>query len=151
PIRVLIAEDEALIRLDLKEMLEEEGFEVVAAVSDGATAARLARELRPDLASLDLTMPGMDGLQAAEQSPQERLSAALIRAAFSRRDRSEKARKAGAMAYLVKPSQKHDRLPAIEIAAGRAKDLTRLEAEVGTLSDRLEARKSVDRAKGLLM
>lgn len=151
PIRVLIAEDEALIRLDLKEMLQEEGFDVVAEVSDGATAVRMARELRPDLCILDLKMPVMDGIQAAEQITGERLSAVLILTAFSQRDLIEKARRAGAMAYLVKPFQKHDLLPAIEIAAGRFKDLQGLEAEVGTLTDRLEARKVVDRAKGLLM
>ncbi|WP_370325218.1 ANTAR domain-containing response regulator [Euzebya sp.] len=151
PIRVLIAEDEALIRLDLKEMLVEEGFEVVAEVSDGATAVRMARELRPDLCILDLKMPVMDGIQAAEQITNERLSAVLILTAFSQRDLIEKARRAGAMAYLVKPFQKHDLLPAIEIAAGRFKDLQGLEAEVGTLTDRLEARKVVERAKGLLM
>ncbi len=150
-IRVLIAEDEALIRLDLKEMLLEEGFDVIAEVSDGATAVRMARELRPDLCILDLKMPVMDGIQAAEQITGERLSAVLILTAFSQRDLIEKARRAGAMAYLVKPFQKHDLLPAIEIAAGRFKDLQGLEAEVGTLTDRLEARKVVDRAKGLLM
>jgi two-component system, response regulator PdtaR len=149
-IRVLIAEDEALIRLDLKEMLQEEGFEVVAEVSDGATAVRLARELRPDLAILDVKMPVMDGIQAAEQITQERLSAVLILTAFSQRDLIEKARRAGAMAYLVKPFQKHDLLPAIEIAAGRFKDLQGLEDQVGDLTDRLEARKLVERAKGLL-
>ena len=151
PLRVLIAEDEALIRLDLKEMLLEEGFDVVSEVSDGATAVRMARELRPDLCILDLKMPVMDGIQAAEQITGERLSAVLILTAFSQRDLIEKARRAGAMAYLVKPFQKHDLLPAIEIAAGRFKDLQGLEAEVGTLTDRLEARKVVDRAKGLLM
>jgi two-component system, response regulator PdtaR len=150
PIRVLIAEDEALIRLDLKEMLIEEGFDVVAEVSDGATAVRLARELRPELAILDLKMPVMDGIEAAEQITQERLSAVLILTAFSQRDLIEKARRAGAMAYLVKPFQKHDLLPAIEIAAGRFKDLQGLEERVGDLSDRLAARKLVDRAKGLL-
>lgn len=150
PIRVLIAEDEALIRLDLREMLEEEGFDVVAEVSDGATAVRMARELRPDLAILDLKMPVMDGIQAAEAITEERLSAVLILTAFSQRDLIEKARSAGAMAYLVKPFQKHDLLPAIEIAAGRFKDIQGLTAEVGTLTDRLEARKAVDRAKGLL-
>lgn len=150
-IRVLIAEDEALIRLDLKEMLLEEGFDVIAEVSDGATAVRMARDLRPDLCILDLKMPVMDGIQAAEQITGERLSAVLILTAFSQRDLIEKARRAGAMAYLVKPFQKHDLLPAIEIAAGRFKDLQGLEAEVGTLTDRLEARKVVDRAKGLLM
>ncbi|MPZ73493.1 MAG: response regulator [Nitriliruptorales bacterium] len=150
PIRVLIAEDEALIRLDLKEMLLEEGFDVVAEVSDGATAVRLARELRPDLCILDLKMPVMDGIQAAEQITKERLSAVLILTAFSQRDLIDKARRAGAMAYLVKPFQKHDLLPAIQIAAGRFKDLQGLEDQVGDLTDRLEARKLVERAKGLL-
>ncbi len=150
PVRVLIAEDEALIRLDLKEMLEEEGFDVVAEVSDGATAVRLARELRPDLAILDIKMPVMDGIQAAEQITGERLSAVLILTAFSQRDLIERARAAGAMAYLVKPFQKHDLLPAIEIATGRFEDLRGLEDEVGTLTSRLEARKVVERAKGLL-
>jgi response regulator NasT len=149
-IRVLIAEDEALIRLDLKEMLLEEGFDVVAEVSDGATAVRLARELRPDLSILDLKMPVMDGIQAAEAITKERLSAVLILTAFSQRDLIEKARRAGAMAYLVKPFQKHDLLPAIEIAAGRFKDMQGLEDQVGNLTDRLEARKAVERAKGLL-
>jgi two-component system, response regulator PdtaR len=149
-IRVLIAEDEALIRLDLKEMLAEEGFDVVAEVSDGATAVRLARELRPDLSILDLKMPVMDGIQAAEAITKERLSAVLILTAFSQRDLIEKARRAGAMAYLVKPFQKHDLLPAIEIAAGRFKDMQGLEDQVGDLTDRLEARKAVERAKGLL-
>ncbi len=151
PIRVLIAEDEALIRLDLKEMLLEEGFDVVAEVSDGATAVRMARELTPDLAILDVKMPVMDGIQAAEQITQERLSAVLILTAFSQRDLIEKARKAGAMAYLVKPFQKQDLLPAIAIAADRFKQLQGLQDEVGTLQDRLEGRKLVDRAKGLLM
>ena len=150
PIRVLIAEDEALIRLDLKEMLIEEGFDVVAEVSDGATAVRLARELRPDLCILDLKMPVMDGIQAAEQVTTERLSAVLILTAFSQRDLIDKARRAGAMAYLVKPFQKHDLLPAIQIAAGRFKDLQGLEDQVGDLTDQLEARKVVERAKGLL-
>lgn len=150
PIRVLIAEDEALIRLDLKEMLTEEGFEVVAEVSDGASAVRMARELRPDLAILDLKMPVMDGIEAAQQVTAERLAAVLILTAFSQRELVEQARQAGAMAYLVKPFQKQDLLPAIEIAAGRFQDLQGLEEEVGTLTDRLEARKVVDRAKGLL-
>jgi two-component system, response regulator PdtaR len=150
PIRVLIAEDEALIRLDLKEMLLEEGFDVVAEVSDGATAVRLAREMRPDLVILDLKMPVMDGIEAATQISAERLSAVLVLTAFSQRDLVDKARRAGAMAYLVKPFQKHDLLPAIEIAAGRFAELQGLKDEVGNLSDRLESRKVVERAKGLL-
>ncbi|MEX1178674.1 MAG: response regulator [Nitriliruptor sp.] len=150
PTRVLIAEDEALIRLDLKEMLQEEGFEVVAEVSDGASAVRLTRELTPDLVILDVKMPVMDGIQAAEEIAKDRLSAILILTAFSQRDLVEKARRAGAMAYLVKPFQKHDLLPAVEIAAGRFRELSGLEREVDDLQGRLEARKLVERAKGLL-
>ena len=143
PVRVLIAEDEALIRLDLKEMLTEEGFEVVAEVADGAAAVERARELRPDLAILDIKMPVMDGLEAAERITDERLAPVLILTAFSQRDLIERARRAGAMAYLVKPFQKHDLLPAIEIAAGRFADLQGLASQVGTLQDRLEARKLI--------
>lgn len=149
--RVLIAEDEALIRLDLKEMLLEEGFDVVAEVADGASAVRLTRELRPDLVILDVKMPVMDGIAAAEEIAKERLSAILILTAFSQRDLVEKARRAGAMAYLVKPFQKHDLLPAVEIAAGRFREMSGLEEEVDSLNDRLEVRKLVDKAKGLLM
>lgn len=150
PTRVLIAEDEALIRLDLKEMLQEEGFEVVAEVADGASAVRLTRELQPDLVILDVKMPVMDGIQAAEEIAKDRLSAILILTAFSQRDLVEKARRAGAMAYLVKPFQKHDLLPAVDIAAGRFRELSGLEQEVDDLQGRLEARKLVERAKGLL-
>lgn len=149
--RVLIAEDEALIRLDLKEMLQEEGFEVVAEVADGASAVRLTRELKPDLVILDVKMPVMDGIQAAEEIAKERLSAILILTAFSQRDLVEKARRAGAMAYLVKPFQKHDLLPAVEIAAGRFREMSGLEHQVDDLQGRLEARKVVERAKGALM
>jgi two-component system, response regulator PdtaR len=150
PTRVLIAEDEALIRLDLKEMLQEEGFEVVAEVADGASAVRLTRELGPDLVILDVKMPVMDGIQAAEEIAKERLAAILILTAFSQRDLVEKARRAGAMAYLVKPFQKHDLLPAVEIAAGRFREMSGLEATVDDLQGRLEARKVVEKAKGLL-
>ncbi|HEX2028237.1 MAG TPA: response regulator [Nitriliruptorales bacterium] len=148
--RVLIAEDEALIRLDLKEMLEEEGFDVVAEVADGASAVRLTRELHPDLVILDVKMPVMDGIQAAEEIARDRLAAVLILTAFSQRDLVEKARRAGAMAYLVKPFQKHDLLPAVEIAAGRFREMSGLESQVDDLQGRLEARKVVEHAKGLL-
>lgn len=151
PTRVLIAEDEALIRLDLKEMLEEEGFAVVAEVADGASAVRLTRELGPDLVILDVKMPVMDGIQAAEEIAEERLAAILILTAFSQRDLVEKARRAGAMAYLVKPFQKHDLLPAVEIAAGRFREMSGLEETVDDLQGRLEARKLVEKAKGILM
>ena len=150
PTRVLIAEDEALIRLDLKEMLQEEGFEVVAEVADGASAVRLTRELKPDLVILDVKMPVMDGIQAAEEIAKDRLAAILILTAFSQRDLVEKARRAGAMAYLVKPFQKHDLLPAVEIAAGRYREMEGLEATVDDLQGRLEARKVVEQAKGVL-
>jgi len=150
-VTVLIAEDEALVRLDVREMLgEEAGYDVVAEAADGATALRLAREHRPDLCVLDIKMPVMDGIEAAETITGESLSAVLILTAFSQRDLIESARSAGAMAYLVKPFGKTDLLPAIEVALGRFAELEGLRGEVTTLSDRLESRKSVERAKGLL-
>jgi two-component system, response regulator PdtaR len=149
--RVLIAEDEALIRLDLREMLVEEGYDVVGEAGDGETAVRLAEELKPDLVILDIKMPIMDGLAAAEKIAGSRLAAVVILTAFSQRELVERARAAGAMAYLVKPFQKSDLVPAIEIALSRYSELSILEAEVATLTDRLETRKVVERAKGQLM
>jgi response regulator NasT len=149
--RVLIAEDEAIIRMDLREMLEEEGFDVVAEASDGLEAVDLAREHRPDLAILDIKMPGMDGIRAAEVITREQLSAVLILTAFSQRDLAAQAAQAGAMAYLVKPFQKADLLPAIDVALSRYDHVRRLEDEVVELADRLETRKLVERAKGVLM
>ena len=150
-IRVVIAEDEAIIRLDLRETLEEEGYEVAGETGRGDEVIDLVRELRPDLAILDIKMPGLDGLSAARQIAGERLAAVLILTAFSQRELIEQARDAGALAYLVKPFQKSDLLPAIEIARGRFAELTALEREVVDLQDRLVARKTVDRAKGRLM
>lgn len=148
--RVLVAEDEALIRLDLKEMLEEEGYDVCGEAGDGESAARLAEELRPDLVILDVKMPVLDGIAAAERIAAARIAPVIILTAFSQRDLVERARAAGAMAYLVKPFQKKDLLPAIEMAMSRYAELAALEAEVSDLHERLEARKVVDRAKGVL-
>jgi response regulator NasT len=149
--RVLIAEDEALIRLDLREMLIEEGYDVVGEAGDGEAALRLAEQLRPDLVILDIKMPIMDGLTAAENIAGSRLAPVVILTAFSQRELVERARAAGAMAYLVKPFQKSDLVPAIEIAASRFAEMTALESEVASLTDRLETRKLVERAKGALM
>jgi response regulator NasT len=149
--RVLIAEDEALIRLDLREMLVEEGYDVVGEAGDGETAVQLTEDLKPDLVILDIKMPIMDGLAAAEKIAGSRLAPVVILTAFSQRDLVERARAAGAMAYLVKPFQKSDLVPAIEVALSRYSELTQLEAEVATLTDRLETRKAVERAKGKLM
>lgn len=148
--RVLIAEDDAIIRLDLREMLQEEGFEVLEA-GDGAAAIELARAERPDLILLDVKMPVMDGLTAARQLSEERIAPIVILTAYSQRELVEQAAQAGAMAYLIKPFQKHDLLPAIEIARGRYDQIAALENEVGDLAERLEARKVIDRAKGRLM
>ncbi|MDI1464797.1 response regulator [Catellatospora sp. KI3] len=149
--RVLIAEDEALIRLDLAEMLGEEGYDVVGEAGDGETAVKLAEELRPDLCILDIKMPIMDGLAAAEKIAGARIAPVIILTAFSQRDLVERARAAGAMAYLVKPFQQSDLVPAIEIALSRFAEVSALEAEVAGLNDRLETRKAVERAKGALM
>src|SRR5262252_6919481 len=150
PVRVVIAEDEALIRLDLKEMLEEEGYEIAGQASDGEQAVELASSLRPDLMILDVKMPVLDGISAAEQIAARHLAPVVILTAFSQRELVERARDAGAMAYLVKPFTKADLVPAIEIAVSRFQEISALESEVGTLRDRLEVRKLLDRAKGLL-
>ncbi len=150
PVRVVIAEDEALIRLDLKEMLEEEGYEVAGEAADGAKAVELAASLRPDLAILDIKMPVLDGISAAEQIAADRICPVVILTAFSQRELVERARDAGAMAYLVKPFTKADLVPAIEIAVSRFQEMSALGTEVGTLRERLEVRKLLDRAKGLL-
>jgi two-component system, response regulator PdtaR len=148
--RVVIAEDEALIRLDLREMLEEEGFEVVAEAGDGEAAVALVEEHRPDLVVMDVKMPRMDGITAAERIASARLAPVVMLTAFSQRELVERARAAGAMAYLVKPFGKADLLPAVEMAMSRFDELVTLEAEVVDLRDRLETRKLVDRAKGIL-
>lgn len=150
-IRVVIAEDEAIIRLDLKESLEEEGYEVVGEAGRGDQAIELARDLRPDLVVLDIKMPGVDGLTAARTIAAERICAVLMLTAFSQREIIEEARDAGALAYLVKPFQKNDLIPAIEVAIGRFRELAALDGEVDALGEQLESRKLVDRAKGLLM
>jgi len=151
PRRVLIAEDEALIRLDLAEMLSEEGFEVVGQAVDGEQAVEMATELRPDLVILDVKMPKKDGIDAAGEIVAEQIAPVVILTAFSQRELIERARDAGAMAYLVKPFSKADLLPAIELAVARYAETAALRAEVADISQRLEARKIIDRAKGLLM
>lgn len=148
--RVVIAEDEALIRLDLKEMLEEDGYAVVGEAGDGETVIRLAQELKPDLVITDIKMPVLDGLSAAERIAAERIAPVVILTAFSQRELVERAREAGAMAYLVKPFNKADLVPAIEMATSRYAELSALESEVSNLQERLETRKLVEQAKGLL-
>jgi two-component system, response regulator PdtaR len=149
--KVVVAEDEAIIRLDLKEMLEEEGFEVVGEAADGDAAVRLAREQRPQLVIMDIKMPGLDGLQAAERITEQDLGAVLILTAFSQRDLVHRAAEAGAMGYVVKPFQKADLMPAIEIALARYSQLLALRKETASVSEQLAVRKLVDRAKGVLM
>jgi response regulator NasT len=146
----VIAEDEALIRMDLAEMLAEEGFEVVGQAGDGETAVALAEQHRPDLVVLDVKMPRLDGIAAAQRIASQRIAPVVILTAFSQRDLVERARDAGAMAYLVKPFTKNDLVPAVEMAMSRFAEVQLLEAEVLDLTDRLETRKLVDRAKGVL-
>jgi two-component system, response regulator PdtaR len=148
--RVVIAEDEALIRLDLAEMLAEEGYDVVGQAGDGEAAVALVTELRPDLVVMDVKMPKLDGIAAAGQIAQARLAPVVMLTAFSQRDLVERARQSGAMAYLVKPFTKSDLVPAIEMARSRFAEMAALEQEVGDLIEQLATRKAVERAKGLL-
>ena len=149
--RVLIAEDEALIRMDMREMLIEEGHEVVGEAGDGAAAIELARELKPDVIFMDVKMPGMDGISAAAVIGAERIAPVVMVTAFSQARYVEDASAAGAMGYLVKPFSKKDILPAMAVAAARFAEARALEDEVADLGERLETRKTVEKAKGLLM
>jgi AmiR/NasT family two-component response regulator len=148
--RVVIAEDEALIRLDLAEMLAEEGYDVVGQAGDGEAAVALVTELRPDLVVMDVKMPKLDGIAAAAQIAHDRIAPVVMLTAFSQRDLVERARQSGAMAYLVKPFTKSDLVPAIEMARSRFAEIAALELEVGDLTEQLATRKTVERAKGLL-
>lgn len=151
PTRVVIAEDEAIIRLDLKETLEEEGYEVVGETGRGDEAVELVKQHAPDIAILDIKMPGLDGLSAAREIAGERRAAVLILTAFSQRDLVEQARDAGALAYLVKPFQRSELIPAVEVAIGRFREMRALAEQAQMLEEQLETRKLVDRAKGRLM
>ncbi|MDD9206438.1 response regulator [Georgenia sp. 10Sc9-8] len=148
---MVVAEDETLIRLDIVESLKEAGFDVVGEAADGETAVRLASELEPDVVVMDVKMPAMDGITAAERIIANRTCAVVMLTAFSQTDLVERARDAGAMAYVVKPFTPADLMPAVEIAISRHQEIMSLEAEVADLADRFETRKKVDRAKGLLM
>ncbi|NND76473.1 MAG: response regulator [Ilumatobacter sp.] len=151
PLRVVIAEDEAIIRMDLRETLEEEGYEVVGETGRGDQAVELVRGLHPDLAILDIKMPGMDGLEAAGIINSEKLCGVLMLTAFSQREVVEQARDAGALAFLVKPFQRSDLVPAIEVAMGRFRELRSLTGEIDALGEQLETRKQIERAKGKLI
>ena len=150
PTRVLVAEDEALIRLDLVELLTDEGFEVIGQAADGEEAVKFARELQPDLVIMDVKMPKMDGIAAAQEIAEERIAPIVMLTAFSERELVERARDAGAMAYVVKPFDASDVIPAIEIAIGRFAEIKAIEEELASLEDRFESRKIIDQAKGSL-
>ncbi len=150
-VRVVVAEDEPIIRLDLVESLTEEGYEVVGEASDGIEAVAMVKEHQPDVAILDIKMPNMDGIAAASEIVGERLAAVVILTAFSQRELIEQARDAGAISYLIKPFQRTELVPAIEIAIARFRELAALSEQADSLSDQLETRKLVDRAKGMLM
>lgn len=151
PVRVVVAEDEAIIRLDLVETLRAEGYDVVADTGRGDEAVKLVAEHRPDVAILDVKMPGLDGIEATRAIAAERRAAVVILTAFSQRDLVEAATEAGAMSYLVKPYEPDDLMPAVELALARFREFRALEGQVADLADRLEVRKLVDRAKGKLM
>lgn len=148
--RVLVAEDEALIRLDLVELLEEQGYEVVGQVGDGEAAIEQARELKPDVVVMDIKMPKRDGLSAAETIIEEKIAPVVMLTAFSQRDLIHRATQAGAMAYVVKPFDASDVVPAIEVALARFAELRAIEDEVADLAERLAARKTIDQAKAIL-
>jgi response regulator NasT len=150
-VRVVIAEDEAIIRLDLKEILEEEGYQVVGETGRGDEAVTLVRDHKPDLVILDIRMPGMDGLAAAREINADGDAAVLVLTAFSQRNLIEEARDAGALAYLIKPFTKTELVPAIEVALGRFAEMKAIKAEYESVVDQLETRRVVDRAKGILM
>lgn len=150
PVRVLVAEDEALIRLDLVELLQGEGYEIVGQVSNGEEAIELARETEPDVVIMDVKMPKMDGITAAEAITDERIAPVVILTAFSQKDLIARATQAGAMAYVIKPFDASDVIPAIEVARARFAQLIAVEAEVADLEERLASRKTVDQAKALL-
>jgi len=150
PLRIVVVEDEALIRMDVVATLEEAGFEIIGQGSDGQEAVALATDLEPDLVVMDIKMPKLDGISAAEKIAELKIPVLLL-TAFSQSDLVSRAAEAGAMAYVTKPFKPADLLPAIQIALARHEELTSLEAEIADLSDRLETRKLMDRAKGLLM
>ncbi|WP_291796594.1 MULTISPECIES: response regulator [Brevibacterium] len=149
--RVVVAEDEAVIRLDIVEMLREVGYDVVGEAADGESAIRLAEELRPDLVVMDIKMPVLDGISAAERIASARIAPVVLLTAFSQKELVERARDAGAMAYVVKPFSANDLIPALEIALSRHAEISALESEISDLTDRFETRKLVERAKGLLI
>jgi response regulator NasT len=150
-LRVVVAEDEALIRLDLAEMLTESGYDVVGQASDGEQAVELVKEHRPDVVIMDVKMPVLDGISAAEQIGKERIAPVVMLTAFSQKELVERARDAGVMAYIVKPFTQADLAPAVDIATSRWAEHKALEGEIADLGERLETRKAVDRAKGILM
>lgn len=150
-LRILLAEDEPLIRFDMKEMLEEEGYEIVAEVGDGKTALRLAEDLKPDLAIVDIKMPEMDGLEVARQIAESKTAPVLVVTAYSQKDFMERAKEANVLAYLIKPFKREDLLAAVEIARARFQEFVLLDQEIVDLRTKLETRKLVDRAKGIIM
>ena len=149
--RVVIADDESVIRMDLKEMLASLGYLVVGEAGDGESAVNLARELHPDLVIMDIKMPGVDGIQAARMLTEEHIAPVLLLTAFSQQDLVEDAKAAGVVGYIVKPFRDSELLPAIEVCLARYREFGELQREAGTLRETLEARKVIDRAKGVLM
>lgn len=150
-LRVVVAEDEALIRLDLVEMLTEAGYEVIGQAGDGEAAISITEKEKPDLVVMDVKMPKLDGISAAERIANQRIAPVVILTAFSQRDLVERARDAGAMAYLTKPFTIEDLMPAIELAVSRFQEIKQLDAEVTDLQEQLKARKLIEKAKGILM